>query len=221
MTPRRLHRETKCLHAFSKAERWSDNNNTVARTHIQHRPTYTAKLMSVAALLTVVLITACGNTVAVGVTSAATPLCPSPGAPVPSPQACLTASEAQAGLSLVTMKTIPSSVLLRSNINLTTSSTPSAITEARAIAAANKYAGVTDPKLVSDEAVYGSMHNVYGLPLSGQDVWVVNVSPRSITTPNPNPTGKYVYVTIDAATGQPIDESGEILHPNPIPEGPK
>ena len=167
------------------------------------------------------LITACGAASHVGVTSGTPPLCPSPGTPVPSPQGCLTVSEAQAGLSLVTMKTLPMNVLLGSNINLTTSPTSPAISKSAAIAAANKYAHVINPRLVSDEAAYGSVHNVYGMPSSGRNVWVVNVSPLSLTAPNPNPTGEYVYVTIDATTGQPIDEFMDVLHPGKRSEGPK
>ncbi|MGC8461988.1 MAG: PepSY domain-containing protein [Candidatus Dormibacteria bacterium] len=190
----------------------------------QHLITHRARgvlALALVSLLTVVAITACGTAAAVDVNTATMPLCPSPGTPVPSPQSCLTPSEVKAGLSLVTMKTIPTAILLGSNINLTTALTSSGVSKEAAIAAANKYARVFNPDLVSDEAVYGAMHNVYGMPLSGQDVWVVNVSPLSITTPNANPTGEYVYVTINATTGQPIDEFMDVLHPSKPPVGPK
>lgn len=112
------------------------------------------------------------------------------------------------------MKTIPTKVLLADNIDLTNDPTASnLISKQQAILAANNYAGVHDPTLVADEAVQGQQHNVYGLPTIGQSVWIVNVSPASITIPNPNPTGEYIFVIIDAHTGLPITQATLIAHP--------
>lgn len=167
--------------------------------------------------LVAVALAGCGavaSTVLDVSTSHAKNTCPLPGS-LPAPtKMCRTSAEISDGQTIVHMRTIPDAALMINGINLTTDPhLKSAITQQQAVAAANAYYGVKDPNLVSDEAVFGEEHNVYGEPTSGQLVWIVNISPLSITFPSPNPMQEYDYVVINGTTGRVITEFTYIANP--------